>query len=103
MQGAPEDSSGVTRGDVIMEDEEENSNGESGPRTSADANQSCGATVTQGVRWAANLLDSAPHWEGWFSGLSDRFLSLGAAKLLLLAGVDRLDTALTVGQMQGKF
>ena len=37
------------------------------------------------------------------SGLSARFLDAPAAKLLLLAGVDRLDRELTVGQMQGKF
>lgn len=32
-----------------------------------------------------------------------RFLSVTCPKLLLLAGVDRLDRDLTVGQMQGKF
>ena len=31
------------------------------------------------------------------------FLSSPPVKMLLLAGMDRLDTALTVGQMQGKF
>ena len=31
------------------------------------------------------------------------FLSLSIPKLLLLAGVDRLDKDLMVGQMQGKF
>lgn len=40
---------------------------------------------------------------GWFEGLSDLFLSLPAAKLLLLAGTDRLDKPLMIGQMQGKF
>ena len=37
------------------------------------------------------------------SGLSQLFLSCDCPKLLLLAGVDRLDRDLTVGQMQGKF
>ncbi len=38
-----------------------------------------------------------------FIGLSNLFLSCECPKLLLLAGVDRLDRDLTVGQMQGKF
>ena len=50
-----------------------------------------------------NLANSACHWRGWFTGLSDMFLSSPPVKMLLLAGMDRLDTALTVGQMQGKF
>merc|ERR1719341_2811249 len=36
-------------------------------------------------------------------GQFNRFLGVPAAKMLLLAGVDRLDRELTVGQMQGKF
>ena len=40
-------------------------------------------------------------WHGWFQGLSELFLSIPVAKLLLLAGVDRLDKELTIGQMQG--
>ena len=35
--------------------------------------------------------------------LLNRFLSLKTTKLLLLAGVDRLDKELMVAQMQGKF
>ena len=35
-----------------------------------------------------------------FQDLSNNFLSAPSAKLLLLAGVDRLDTNLTVAQMQ---
>ena len=38
---------------------------------------------------------------GWFEGLSKLFLSCTVPKLLLLAGVDRLDKDLTIGQMQG--
>lgn len=33
--------------------------------------------------------------------MSEMFLSVKAAKLLILAGTDRLDKALTIGQMQG--
>ena len=53
--------------------------------------------------WRVDLCKSEPHWTGWFSGLSSKFLSISASKLLVLAGVDRLDRDLTVGQMQGKF
>lgn len=49
------------------------------------------------------LLSSAPHWRGWFTGCSARFLGFRGPKLLVLADVSTLDTALTVGQMQGKF
>ena len=38
----------------------------------------------------------------WFKGLSGKFLSSRAGKLLLLAGTDRLDKPLMIGQMQGK-
>lgn len=54
--------------------------------------------------WRVNLFKSESYWHGWFSGLSSAFLnSPSPAKLLLLAGLDRLDKDLTVGQMQGKF
>ncbi|EMS52403.1 Protein phosphatase methylesterase 1 [Triticum urartu] len=43
------------------------------------------------------------YWKGWYEGLSDKFLSCPVQKILLLAGTDRLDRALTIGQMQGKF
>lgn len=74
------------------------------------------------VVWRADLAATQPFWEGtlpdpsaysvraqlttsqrlgWFTGLSAKFLACRTAKLLLLAGADRLDTALMVGQMQG--
>jgi len=53
--------------------------------------------------WAVDLSKTEAYWTGWFADLSTNFLSASSAKLLLLAGVDRLDTDLTVGQMQGKF
>jgi len=53
--------------------------------------------------WRTPLLQSEPHWQGWYQGLSQLFLGLSAPKLLCLAGTDRLDRTLTVGQMQGKF
>ncbi|XP_059819918.1 protein phosphatase methylesterase 1 isoform X2 [Hypanus sabinus] len=53
--------------------------------------------------WRIELSRTEKYWEGWFRGLSNLFLSCPVPKLLLLAGVDRLDRDLTIGQMQGKF
>ena len=36
-------------------------------------------------------------------GLSSKFLAVRTARLLVLAGTDRLDKELMIGQMQGKF
>lgn len=52
--------------------------------------------------WRINLSKTEKYWEGWFSKLSSLFLSCEVPKMLLLAGVDRLDKELTIGQMQGK-
>ncbi|KHN99952.1 Protein phosphatase methylesterase, eukaryotic [Metarhizium album ARSEF 1941] len=54
-------------------------------------------------RWRTNLATTQPFWEDWFVGLSKKFLEAKGGKLLLLAGTDRLDTELTIGQMQGKY
>ncbi|KAM3086719.1 Protein phosphatase methylesterase 1 [Clarireedia jacksonii] len=51
--------------------------------------------------WRTNLGATQPFWEGWFVGLSKKFLEAKGGKLLLLAGTDRLDKELTIGQMQG--
>ncbi|GAA6054032.1 hypothetical protein JCM3770_001330 [Rhodotorula araucariae] len=53
--------------------------------------------------WRMRLEETEPYWRGWFTGLSAKFLSCRAAKLLLLAGTDRLDRELLIGQMQGKY
>uniref|UniRef100_A0A1B6LZA5 Protein phosphatase methylesterase 1 n=1 Tax=Graphocephala atropunctata TaxID=36148 RepID=A0A1B6LZA5_9HEMI len=53
--------------------------------------------------WRIDLRATESHWSGWFQGLSQKFLTARAARLLLLASLDRLDTDLTIGQMQGKF
>lgn len=52
-------------------------------------------------RWRTDLAATQPFWEDWFVGLSKKFLGARGGKLLLLAGTDRLDTELTIGQMQG--
>ena len=53
-------------------------------------------------RWRTDLAATQPFWEDWFVGLSKKFLEAKGGKLLLLAGTDRLDTELTIGQMQGE-
>jgi protein phosphatase methylesterase 1 len=57
---------------------------------------------TRPWRWRTDLAATQPFWEGWFVGLSKKFLGAMGGKLLLLAGTDRLDTELTIGQMQGR-
>jgi protein phosphatase methylesterase 1 len=54
-------------------------------------------------KWRAPLKSTSPFWMSWFSGLSAKFLAVRAARLLILAGTDRLDKTLMIGQMQGKF
>jgi len=51
--------------------------------------------------WRIDLAKTEQYWFGWFKGLSTAFLNVPVPKVLLLAGVDRLDRELTVGQMQG--
>jgi pimeloyl-ACP methyl ester carboxylesterase len=53
--------------------------------------------------WRTDLESSSPYWQEWFTGMSTAFLTIRGARLLLLAGTDRLDKVLTIGQMQGKF
>jgi protein phosphatase methylesterase 1 len=53
--------------------------------------------------WKTDLAATQPFWEGWFVGLSKKFLEAKGGKLLLLAGTDRLDRELIIGHMQGVF
>ncbi|KIW15445.1 hypothetical protein PV08_05491 [Exophiala spinifera] len=53
--------------------------------------------------WRTDLGATKPFWEDWFVGLSKKFLESRGGKLLLLAGTDRLDKELMIGQMQGKY
>jgi protein phosphatase methylesterase 1 len=54
------------------------------------------------LKWITDLIKTQPFWTEWFTGLSEKFLNSGTAKLLMLAGTDRLDKPLIIGQMQGK-
>ncbi|KAI0805936.1 protein phosphatase methylesterase [Irpex lacteus] len=53
--------------------------------------------------WRTPLRLTAPYWTSWFTGLSGKFLQARTARLLVLAGTERLDKELMIGQMQGKF
>jgi len=53
--------------------------------------------------WRTDLATTQLFWENWFGGLSSKFLTARGGKLLLLAGTDRLDKELMIGQMQGKY
>ncbi|KAI0706426.1 protein phosphatase methylesterase [Earliella scabrosa] len=58
---------------------------------------------TPAYLWRTPLRSTAPYWTSWFTGLSSRFLASRTARLLVLAGTERLDKELMIGQMQGKF
>ncbi|CAO3569692.1 unnamed protein product [Mortierella alpina] len=53
--------------------------------------------------WRTDLAASEQYWKQWFTGLTQKFLSSRAGKLLILAGTDRFDKDMTIAQMQGKF
>ncbi|KIJ50938.1 hypothetical protein M422DRAFT_27064 [Sphaerobolus stellatus SS14] len=57
----------------------------------------------KGYKWRTPLRSTASWWSNWFIGLSKSFLAARTARLLVLAGTDRLDKELMIGQMQGKF
>ncbi|KAH8788667.1 protein phosphatase methylesterase 1 [Diaporthe sp. PMI_573] len=59
--------------------------------------------VSRPWKWRTNLAATEPFWSDWFVGLSKKFLEAKGGKLLILAGTDRLDKELTIGQMQGKY
>jgi protein phosphatase methylesterase 1 len=76
-------------------------------------------SAAHAYEWRTPLRSTAPYWtsmfhpspyetiltcfSGWFTGLSKSFLAARTARLLVLAGADRLDRELMIGQMQGKF
>ncbi|PSN37996.1 Protein phosphatase methylesterase 1 [Blattella germanica] len=97
--------------DAIHEEDAETSNNDGETTESASSQDnfkhpaSLAGTDTQSRKyvWRIDLARSEKYWSGWFKGLSQTFLSCPVPKMLLLAGIDRLDKDLTVGQMQGKF
>ncbi|XP_051165815.1 protein phosphatase methylesterase 1 [Leptopilina boulardi] len=83
----------VQRGDTIQEEE----------TLTMPTPEILNSLLEKKYKWRIDLAKTEEHWVGWFKGLSAAFLSIPAPKMLLLAGIDRLDKELTVGQMQGKF
>ncbi|GAA5853915.1 hypothetical protein JCM3766R1_005778 [Sporobolomyces carnicolor] len=69
----------------------------------ADGPEGQGQDDEDEYEWAIDLSKTEPYWKGWFTGLSRKFLNCRTAKLLILAGTDRLDKELLIGQMQGKY
>ncbi|CEF67173.1 Protein phosphatase methylesterase 1 [Strongyloides ratti] len=53
--------------------------------------------------WRVDLYKSEKYWQEWFKDISKQFISVPGAKILILAGTDRLDKELTIAQMAGKF
>ncbi|KAG5496151.1 hypothetical protein JKF63_02452 [Porcisia hertigi] len=54
-------------------------------------------------QWRTDIRKMESVWGRWFTGLDEAFISLPCAKMLCAASAERLDKALTVAQMQGKF
>ncbi|XP_011302645.1 protein phosphatase methylesterase 1 [Fopius arisanus] len=93
----------IEREDVIPEDVTEEGAGRDEVKQEATVSKEPGNLDKKKYGWRINLAKTEKYWAGWFKGLSSAFLDVPAPKLLLLAGIDRLDRDLTVGQMQGKF
>ncbi|XP_015109632.1 protein phosphatase methylesterase 1 [Diachasma alloeum] len=92
----------IEREDVIPEDASEE-DGKDEVKHEAPVSKPPESPSSKKYGWRINLAKTEKYWTGWFKGLSSAFLDVPAPKLLLLAGIDRLDRDLTVGQMQGKF
>uniref|UniRef100_A0A182XLB2 Protein phosphatase methylesterase 1 n=1 Tax=Anopheles quadriannulatus TaxID=34691 RepID=A0A182XLB2_ANOQN len=104
MEGSSEEKLEFKHPNAIAEDAESGDTASTAAETDPDSNAPAAAAVNlRKYAWRIDLSKSEKYWEGWFSGLSQKFLDIHVPKLLLLAGIDNLDRALTVGQMQGKF
>ncbi|KAM3868538.1 protein phosphatase methylesterase 1 [Diretmus argenteus] len=86
---------------IIEEEEDEEAEEESNNKRMKEDDQEIKKESI--FTWRVELSKTEKYWDGWFRGLSALFLTCSVPKLLLLAGVDRLDKDLTIGQMQGKF
>uniref|UniRef100_A0A8V0X643 Protein phosphatase methylesterase 1 n=1 Tax=Gallus gallus TaxID=9031 RepID=A0A8V0X643_CHICK len=100
---SPEGPKAIVEG-IIEEEEEEEEDDEGGVSVNKRKKEDDTETKKEHLyTWRIELAKTEKYWDGWFRGLSNLFLSCPTPKLLLLAGVDRLDKDLTIGQMQGKF
>uniref|UniRef100_A0A182TG35 Protein phosphatase methylesterase 1 n=1 Tax=Anopheles melas TaxID=34690 RepID=A0A182TG35_9DIPT len=108
VEGSSEEKLEFKHPNAIAEDAESGDTASATAETDPASNAPAAAAAASAVNlrkyaWRIDLSKSEKYWEGWFSGLSQKFLDIHVPKLLLLAGIDNLDRALTVGQMQGKF
>jgi len=114
QNGGTETARQSARLEALEEDEDETEESPEGANASANNGPASAISKTvagaaaavpgqDGYVWRIDLAKTEPYWKGWFSGMSQLFLGCAVPKLLLLAGVDRLDKDLTIGQMQGKF
>ncbi|KAI1369497.1 protein phosphatase methylesterase 1 [Xylaria arbuscula] len=89
----------------LVREEEKNDNAvtEDGDNGNGNSNGKNVKGDARPWKWRTDLSATQKYWENWFVGLSGKFLAAKGGKLLLLAGTDRLDTELTIGQMQGKY
>jgi protein phosphatase methylesterase 1 len=71
------------------------------PDSTSPTTTTTNSSQRQSWTWRTDLSATKPFWENWFVGLSAKFLEARGGKLLLLAGTDRLDKELMIGQMQG--
>ncbi|RLW03278.1 hypothetical protein DV515_00006677 [Chloebia gouldiae] len=100
---SPECPKAIVEG-IIEEEEEDDEDEEGGGSVNKRKKEDDTETKKEHLyTWRIELAKTEKYWDGWFRGLSNLFLSCPTPKLLLLAGVDRLDKDLTIGQMQGKF
>jgi protein phosphatase methylesterase 1 len=90
---------------LLIEDNPSSSN----PHPTTPANPTSGSQSQSAKpphlrwKWRTDLASTQPYWQNWFIGLSKKFLESKGGKLLILAGTDRLDKELMIGQMQGKY
>ncbi|GJQ69924.1 hypothetical protein Trydic_g13328 [Trypoxylus dichotomus] len=89
--------------DSIAEVDENDAATTSGTSSNSHEEDSACAINPKVYTWRIDLSKTERFWNGWFKGLSQKFLNLPIPKVLLLANIHGLDTVLTIGQMQGKF
>ncbi|KAL8690329.1 MAG: hypothetical protein Q9218_004204 [Villophora microphyllina] len=65
-------------------------------------NDNSSSQADQTWLWRTDLSATEYYWGDWFTGLSKKFLEAKGGKLLILAGTDRLDKELMIGQMQAR-
>lgn len=88
---------------LVLDEERERAGSSSNSSSSSSSSTSSSSSSSRPWTWRTDLAATQPFWEDWFVGLSRKFLEARGGKMLLLAGTDRLDTELTIGQMQGKY